>query len=171
MQRRGRVIRVRSQAIAQNHQGPPGLMGHAGLGTTTARGHISAAVSSGNDGSASIIAPGREGSQSERRHTKARGNPEDLAGLGTTTARGACLSGSIEWGNASIIAPGREGSQLGATRAAAVSCMSSTREAAMRRTCRGRADSRPSAGVKKERHHWAASSTLRMGCRYVLEKP
>ncbi len=56
--------RVRSQAIAQNHQGPPGLMGHAGLGTTTARGHISAAVSSGNDQSASILAPGREGSQS-----------------------------------------------------------------------------------------------------------
>ncbi len=30
-----------------------------------------------------------------RRHTKARGNPEDLAGLGTTTARGAGLGGSI----------------------------------------------------------------------------
>ncbi len=43
-------------------------------------------------------------------HQGPRGS-RDAAGLGTTTARGACLGGSIEWGNASIIAPGREGSQ------------------------------------------------------------
>ncbi len=60
--------------------------------------------------SASIIALGREGSQLPVQNHQ---GPQGFAGagLGTTTARGLCLSSSIEWGNASIIAPGREGSQ------------------------------------------------------------
>ncbi len=73
------------------------------------------AVASGNDQSASIIAPGRKGSQLPAQTHQ--GPPELLghAGLGTTTARREPPRQylPVMTLNASIIAPGREGSQLG----------------------------------------------------------
>ncbi len=53
---------VRGQATAQTHQGPLNL-GERWALALPPRGGTAAAVSSGNDGSAPIIAPGREGSQ------------------------------------------------------------------------------------------------------------
>ncbi len=59
-----RLAQCESQAIAQNHQGPLDLGVLAGLGTTTARGlNLSGSIGDTGLASASIIAPGRDGSQ------------------------------------------------------------------------------------------------------------
>ncbi len=89
--RLSRLVQWESQAIAQNHQGPQRRVADtAGLGTAAANEpHASAAGSSGNDQSASIIAPGREGSQlggAESPRPADFGRP---AGLGTAARRAA----------------------------------------------------------------------------------
>ncbi len=58
-----RSVQCESQAIAQNHQGPQRIGVLQALALLPRERLVPTAVSSGNDPRASIIAPGREGSQ------------------------------------------------------------------------------------------------------------
>ncbi len=96
-----RPVQCGSQAIAQIHQGPRNLGGTMrALELLPRERLVPTAVSEGSDQSASIIAPGREGSQSEGqpRITKARRRLSKTAGLGTA-ARSLPASAAVSSGN------------------------------------------------------------------------